>query len=158
MRISAPIKRLGIGCAILAILIVLGLFIWRTSDSYYLNSVDRGSADMVAVTFVLSLMENRPVKPLVAPELWPEIDEWMAEHKAVSCPASFSGDETYGVGYAENEKEIVSYTVALPCPDFRHYYYLSIEGIILESTDGRWQITGWESICETSNWQDGCYR
>lgn len=44
-----------------------------------------------------------------------------------------------------NKHSINSY-FNMECPDY--YYTFSVEGVVVEQIDNKWQIIDWEKICE----------
>ena len=130
--------------------------------TYYIDIVNKADAGEVAASFSWALMENREIKPLVIPELWPDIDRWMDNHEVFECPPSLASfiltDSTStGVGGYDGLDEITyNYVNTIYCPTLRSPYSFEVLGIKLERVNGEWKITGWEEICEIRPGESNC--
>lgn len=160
-------KKPSISCFVVILLTMLGvlslcslLFLWITSDSFFLRMTDRSSSGDVGRAFALALRENREIKVLVAPDLWPTLDEWMEKHEVFECPRplfSITDPSTASVG-STIELNKISYYNAIEyyCPELESTYFFEIEDFILEKINEEWQVTGWGEICEIGPDESDC--
>ncbi|MCL4263047.1 MAG: hypothetical protein KJ069_07520 [Anaerolineae bacterium] len=160
-------KKPSISYFIVILLTMLGvlslcslLFLWITSDSFFLRMTDRSSAMSVGEAFALALRDNREIKVLVAPYLWPTLDEWMEKHEVFECPRplfSITDPTTAGVGSNIGlNKMSYNYAIDYYCPELESTYFFEIRDIVLEKINEEWQVTGWGEICEIGPDESDC--
>ena len=146
--------------AIVFCIACIAVYLWFTSDSYYVNSTDKSHDNSVAMSFTMALIENKEVKPLVAQHLWPEIDEWIIKHEVFTCPEVWSlGKRPFCCGRTVIDIDTRSFKIieSTYCSDVGGRYSFGINDLILKRFDGEWVVYGWDKICETLPGEEECH-
>ena len=145
------LKKVFTGLVLLFLLSILALYLWFSSDAFYVNTTNRQDASSVGWSFTFGLIENREVKPLVAPELWPRIDEWMITHEEFNCRTNWwSLNDVQGYAVGNN------YVHTTHCSEGGSYHF-RLEGLVLEKINNEWQVVGWDKICERYPDENECH-
>jgi hypothetical protein len=126
---------------------------------------DRYSAISVISGFSQALRANNSelAKSLVVSEQYIRVDDWIAKHKAFTCPPvwpwdidSLEGEGTGGGVFQSVGENTASAYWGYGCRRGQAYYGLSLKGIELQETNGQWLIQNWEEICETRVGEETC--
>jgi hypothetical protein len=155
------VNRLDSGCSIGVIVICListAFIYWLNHGGRY-SGLDKQNADHVVLIFSLALKENdsRKVHSVVAREKWPEIDEWIMNHKQVDCDLDFDGENggfAGGADFENNGQAQGDMNIFITCGPI--YYSLDIVNIELEYIDEEWKIVNWGDICESTSLENTC--
>jgi hypothetical protein len=112
----------------------------------------------VADRFAIALMENDVdlAKELVYPSQWHLIDDWIANHKAFSCPGRDYDSGTSVVGGKLTDSDLWDVSVLYQCVEAGSYHCFSLTNILLQPENGRYRVKSWEFNCERYDLCDAC--
>lgn len=155
------VNRLDSSCSIgviLFCLISVAFVYWLNHGALY-TGLDLEEPGNVARIFSIALKVNdsRKVHSIVVREKWPEIDEWVDNHRKVNCDLDFDG-ENGGVYYSEdftNDRQ-AQYDAYIAYYCTHVSYSLAVRDVELEYIDGEWKIVDWGDICESTNRENSC--
>jgi hypothetical protein len=112
----------------------------------------------IAYSFLQALMTNnlRFAKKLVVPQQKLRIDQWKADtqHQSTNCPWGLDDLYEEVAWYAGSASNIDDSTMSgdyiYACN--KNGYSIEIEGVIIKHDGKIWEITGWDKICESAEY------
>lgn len=131
--------------ALLLILIILGMFLRRPFELL----IYRTKPELITMAFWSALYQN----DMMALELVDAahrgfINNWIVNHKAISCGDSLAGGPT-SIGHWENDGYWHASVWHSCISQTGRPYCLAIDGIIVEKTNEGWLVVGWNKITNT---------
>jgi hypothetical protein len=152
--VSCPIMLAGLLAMILLCLLAFRIYKWSTFKANPNNAYDTVQA------FAYSLAYNKldGLKLYVSEDKWAFIDDWSKHHQAISSDCKSPSDPDDGPfwmgGFDDStQKMSVHFTFYEDCPD---YFYMFRINADLKRIDNKWQVVGWNELCERVG-EERCY-
>jgi hypothetical protein len=108
-------------------------------------------------------------KLLSSPVKWDEIDEWVQNHPPIGCtaaginsardssiPLEFSGGSWFSFGNYDEYTNKWLINVEYDCKVQNINYCFEITDASVERVNEKWQVIGWDAICEKNDNSDLC--
>jgi hypothetical protein len=150
----------GLVVVLLLAIILSCLFTLQANGSEF--EANPHSSEDTVQAFVYSLAYNKldHIRSYVSRDKWEFIDSWSTLHIPVSPDCKAPRDIDLGpvtmIGYDSNNQSHLNYSFFFnrDCPNY--YYTFSVGGVLVDLVNNKWQISGWDQICEETI-EEQCY-
>ena len=143
----------------------LAYFAWLRPmyDRDYLFNYNDQVYPSLARSFSLALMKNdaATLETAVVQDRLSDVANWLDEHEYIKCRFPyFDGDlfltyEPYGYDPSSRDRQSLTVTIDLPCPNDRNRYRLKVKDMVLLYREGHWKVFDWQTCEEWYSFVDG---